>query len=133
MSSMANITVKKADGTTNVVYVAASPSSGDKTPAVWTQNAYSGVAGFRPRFEILSQDNSGGSMRQIRWKFIYPVTYVDSTTGLTKLLKYVESNGSIYLPKELATTDWKEAAAQLGNLLASAAIVTVSEEGFAPT
>lgn len=133
MATQADITVKKADGTTNVVYVAATPSAGDKSPAVWTQNAYSGVLGNRPRLELTTQNNSSGDTRQVRYKLIYPVTYVDSTTGLEKQLAYLEFNGQLYMPKSLTTTAWKEAAAQLGNLLASAALVAAAETGYAPT
>ena len=66
MAQISDITVKKADGTTDVVYVAATPSAGDKSPAVWTQNAFSGIQGFRPRFEVQTQDNGAGNVRQMR-------------------------------------------------------------------
>lgn len=133
MPNMANITVKKADGTTDVIYVASTPSAGDKNPAIWTQNAAAGIQGFRPRFELQTQNNGTGSMRQARVRFSFPSTYTDSTTGLTKLNKTVDFDGIVYLPKELTTTEWKEAFAQLGNLLVSALVRSAVEEGFAPT
>lgn len=39
MPQMANITVKKADGTTDVVYTALTPAGGDNSPARWSANA----------------------------------------------------------------------------------------------
>lgn len=133
MPTMANITVKKADGTTDVIYVAATPSSGDKNPAIWTLNSVSGIQGFRPRFELQTQDNGNSSMRQARVKYSFPATYVDSTTGLTRLNKSFGFEGSAFMPKDLTTTEWKEAWAQLGNLLCSALVRSSIEEGYSPT
>lgn len=133
MASIADITVKKADGTTNVTYVAATPSAGDKSPAIWTQNAASGIQGFRPRFELQTQFNGTGDKRQVRFRFSYPVTYTEPVSGLPRLLKSVDGDGVIYMPRELSTTDWKEAFAQLGNLLSSTAARDTAETGFAPT
>lgn len=133
MPSMADITVKKADGTTNVTYVAATPSAGDKSPAIWTLNAQSGVQGFRPRLELQTQNNGPGTIRQGRVKYSYPVTYTDANTSLSKLLASVGFEGVVYLPKDVTTTEWNEAFAQLGNLLASTLIRSSIQEGFAPT
>lgn len=133
MPSMADITVKKADGTTNVTYVAAVPSAGDKSPAKWTLNALSGIQGFRPSLQFQTQDNGPGSMRQARFRYSYPLTFTDSTTGLSKLLKSVDAEVVVYLPKELTTDDWNEAYSQFGNLLASTLIRDSVKNGFAPT
>lgn len=133
MANMADITVKKADGTTDVVYVAATPSAGDKSPAIWTQNAFSGVQGFRPRFELSTQSNGAGNIRQMRARFSYPSLYTDTTTSLQKLSGTVGFDGICYLPQNLTTTEWKEAWAQLGNLLCSSLVRASAETGFAPT
>lgn len=133
MANMASITVKKADGTTDVIYVAATPSAGDKNAAVWTQNAFSGIQGFRPRFELATQDNGPGTIRQARLKYNYPSLYTDSTTSLQKLLGSVGFDGTLFMPKTLTTSEWKEAWAQLGNLLCSTLVRDSIETGFAPT
>lgn len=133
MANMADITVKKADGTTNVIYVAATPSAGDKSPAVWTQNAFSGVQGFRPRLELQTQDNGSGTVRVVRVKYVYYSLYTDSTTSLTKVLANVLFDGTFNMPKQMTTTEWKESFAQLGNLLCSQLVRDSVEAGFAPT
>lgn len=133
MPSMANITVKKADGTTDAIYVAATPSSGDKNPAIWTQNAYSGIQGFRPRFELLATPNANGSQRRLEGTFSFPITYTDPATSLTKLNKSVDAKVTVFIPKELSTTDWNEAFSQFGNLMVSALVRDSVEEGYAPT
>jgi hypothetical protein len=38
MPTMASITVKKADGTTDIVYDALAASGGDNSPAAWRQD-----------------------------------------------------------------------------------------------
>lgn len=133
MPTMADIVVKKADGTTNVTYVASVPSAGDKSPAVWFQNAFSGVQGFRPRFDMSTQNNGQGTTRQARFTYAYPSLYTDSTTSLTKLLGKIAFDGVCHLPKDLTTTEWNEAWAQLGNLLCSTLVRSSVQEGYAPT
>lgn len=133
MPSMANITVKKADGTTDVTYVAATPSAGDKVPAIWTQNTGFPIQGFRPRLQLMTLSNGGGNQRRAEVSFSYPFTYTDPATSLTKLNKSVDIKATVHLPVELATTEWKEAFAQLGNLLTSALVRSSIEEGYAPT
>jgi hypothetical protein len=48
MPALADITVKMADGTTNITYTGIVPSAGDKTPAVWRSNSVGGSIGQRP-------------------------------------------------------------------------------------
>jgi hypothetical protein len=133
MASIADLIVKKADGTTNVTYVAATPSAGDKSPAVWTLNAFSGIQGFRPRFEMQTQDNGNASVRQSTFRYSYPSLYTDSTTSLTKLLNQMSFSGTFHAPKTLTTTEWNEAWAQLGNLLCASLVRSSVQDGFAPT
>ena len=133
MASIADITVKKADGSTNVVYVAAVPSAGDKSPAVWTQNAFSGIQGFRPRFELTTSNNGANTIRQARVKFFYPSLYTDASTNLQKLNASIGFDGTAFLPKGLTTTEWLEAWAQLGNLLVSTLVRSSVQDGYAPT
>jgi hypothetical protein len=133
MPTMADIIVKKADNVTNVTYVAAVPSSGDKTPAVWTQDAASGIQSHRPRFEMVTQNNGSSTIRQARTKYAYPIVYTDTTTSQEVLLKSLGFDGIFYMPNELTTTQWNEAWAQLGNLLCSTLVRSAIQVGFAPT
>ena len=55
MPSMASITVKKYDGTTDIVFDALSASGGDNSPAVWRQDtgATAGLpVGLRSLFRL---------------------------------------------------------------------------------
>lgn len=132
MPQMADITVKNAAGT-DVIYNAATPSAGDKLSAVWTQNALTGIQGFRPRFELKTSSNSSGDVRRADYTLTYPVTYTDSTTGLTRSLGFVKVVGTVFLPAALTTDQWNEAFVQAGNLLAASLIRSSVKDGFAPT
>lgn len=132
MAAIANITVKKADGTTDVVYNAAAGSAGDKLPAVWTQDLYSGVQAHRPRFEMTTSDNGQKTMRRVQFKYRYPILVTDPVTGVESVTGFVGFEGSVFNPKGLTTTQWKEAFAQLGNLLCSVQVRAANETGFAP-
>lgn len=133
MPQMADITVKKADGTTDVIYVRSMASAGDKMPARWTQDAYSGVQGLRPLFELQTQNNGDATVRQAKNRFQYPILYTDASTGLLRLQKTIGFEGISYLPRDVTTLQWKEAWAQYGNILCSTLVRACIEEGYAPT
>lgn len=55
MPTMANLTVKKYDGVTDIVYDALSASGGDGSPAVWRQDTGAVAAlpvGLRKAFKL---------------------------------------------------------------------------------
>lgn len=132
MPNMANITVKNAAGT-DVIFVAAMPSAGDKSPARWTQNALVGVAGFRPKFDLVASSNGNGDVRKVDYTFTYPITYTDTTTGLLAQRSVIKVTGTVFLPNNLTTDQWNEAFVQLGNLLVSTLVRSSVQEGYAPT
>lgn len=133
MPTMADITIKKDDGTTDVTFSEVTASGGDKSPAVWRDNSYGGTPGQRPEFRIQSssvQDNSG---RRVVGTFTYPSIYTDTSTGLTKVSSRANFKFDAYVPAEMPDTFAGEFGAQVGNLLASALIESVLTSGFAPT
>lgn len=133
MPSMADITVKKNDGTTDVVYVALTPSSGDRTAAQWRVEAIGTVPGNRPVFQITSRYSADRQARIVEGKLVYPETYTDSTTGIvsTRLRDSFSFTEIIRLDGSDATTN--ELAAQAANLMKSTLIQSVLKAGFAPT
>lgn len=132
MPQIADITVKNAAGT-DVIYVAATPSAGDTLPARWTQNALTGVQGFRPRFELTARNNGNGDVRRIDYDYTYPFTYTDPSTSLPALLAQVRCTGSVANAKVLTVDQWNEAFVQLGNLLVATLVRNSVKDGFAPT
>lgn len=130
MPTMASITVKdKANA--DVIYVAAVPSAGDKTPARWNQNAASAIAGFRPTFNCVTRDNGQGNGRIMECNFMYPHT--TDVSGVDTLTAKTTAKVSVTLPSTYDSTAIADAYVQLGNLLVSALLRSVAEEGYAPT
>lgn len=129
MPTMANITVKKKDGTTDIVWTAAQPSAGSGTPAVWRSNTVSSILGFRPKFQLNLRDNAAKNGRVLEASLDFPV--IDSVTNLVTARVPLRVNGT--LPTNVPVADVEEAFAQFGNLLVSTLIRASTSEGYAPT
>lgn len=120
MPTIANITVKKNDGTTDVVYSLVEGRSG-QNPARWKAPALGATPVTQPELRIVSRKGSGrnASSGTVVATYLYPYHVVNSTTGMTSVenreLFRLEYNGSEEIPQ--ATRD--EAVSQGMNLLAS--------------
>lgn len=132
MPNMANITIKKADTTTDITYVALSGSAGDKTPAQWRVEAAGSVAGNRPTLTISSKSSADRQARIVEGKFSMPETITDSTTGVvsTRLRETFAFTSITRMDASDATT--AELVAQAANLLKSTLIQDTLKAGFAP-
>lgn len=130
MPQMANITVKKADGTTDIVYTASVPSSGDKSPALWTQNAQS-IRSFRPQITTLSQFNGPRDARRVNVVGKYPV--VRTISGTDQKVATIPVEATIALPLVITDTEAQEVVAQFANILRSTLMQDVLASGYAPT
>lgn len=135
MPTMANITVKKADGTTDIVYDALSASGGESSPAVWRQDtgAVAGLpVGLRAVFKLQSQWNGPKTARQMKFNFVLPYAVQDSTTTLYSAKDRVVLDGIITLPQGIPAATLNEAVQAL-NLLAASLTKTAVQSGYAPT
>lgn len=135
MPTMANITVKKYDGVTDIVYDALSSSGGDGSPAVWRQDtgAVAGLpVGLRRAFQVQTTWNGPKSARQVKYRFTAPYATQDSTTTLYSAKDRVVAEGIITVPQGIPASEINEAV-QLVNLLASTLIKSVVTSGYAPT
>lgn len=132
MPTMANITIKKADGTTDVTYVALSGSAGDKTPAQWRVEAAGSVAANRPTLTITSKSSADRQARIVEGKVLMPETVTDSTTGIvsTRLRETFGFTSITRLDAIDATT--AELVAQATNLLKSPLVQETLKAGYAP-
>lgn len=137
MAQMADITVKKSDGVTNVTYSAQSPSSGDKTAAIWKLKTAGTAVGFQPELRLTAQGANGqvaagvsGPVRKLRATFFYPQLVTNTTTGITSVYRQAMSSSDHTLPTDMSAADVAEYAAQFANLLASALIQSCVKEGY---
>lgn len=133
MPSMANIVVKKADGTTDVTYTALQPASGDGVAAVWRNEAAGTSSAVKPTVSMSSRWNGPKTARRIDVSFVYPHTYTDANTGLALVKDKVPVTLSAVVPAAVPDTVVAEAVAQAMNLFDSTLFVDSVKTGYAPT
>jgi hypothetical protein len=133
MATATNLTVKKNDGTTDIVWTLLAASGGDRSPAWWRSETASGYAGQRPTLSVASRDNGDKTARRTDITFVYPAVYTDTATSTTKLLGKAVITVSAVLPLGIDSTSMNEAAAQFAHLLNTTLIVGSLQSGFAPT
>lgn len=126
---MNNISVKKADGTTSVSYVA-KRGAGANSPALYSLDAASTIAANRPRITISDRPSAGSKAQKVEVTYTYPVTAVEN--GVTVVKGSIPITASYTIPYTLGDADIAEATAQFANLLASAELLAAARAGYAP-
>lgn len=135
MTTMASITTKKADSTTDIVYDALNASGGDASPAIWRQDtgAAAGLpVGLRAVLRMFSKWNGPKTARQLRIQYSYPYAVQDSTTTLYSATDRVVFDGIMTVPQGIPASVINEAVAQCLNLCASGLIKSSAQAGYAP-
>lgn len=132
MPNMANITVKKNDGTTDVVYTQQIPSAGDKSPAIWRNLTVGSAASHRPELKVHTQSNGNATARRVNFNFMYP-TLVTGSDGRTSVSDRLLITISALVPLGMPDVDLNEGVAQGLNLAASSLIKDTLKSGFAPS
>jgi len=133
---MASITVKKNDGTTDIVFDSLSAAAGDGSPAVWRQdtgNTAGLPVGLRSLFKLWTQWNGPKTARQMRFNLVFPYAVQDSTTTLYAAKDRVVFEGIVTVPQAIPATNINEAIAQGLNLLASSLVKSSGQAGYSPT
>lgn len=130
MSSIANITIKKNDGTTDVTFTGVQPSSGDGTPAVWKSQTVGTAPAHQPEFRLTSRDFRKGTSRALRSTFMYPQTATNTTTGITSVVERALITSDWELPKSMTQADINEAVSQYANLLVATLIKDCVKSGY---
>lgn len=128
---MNNITIKKADGTTDVIYTGVTVSAGDNSPAVYRNNTVGTTLAERPSLLISSKSNGPKTARRVDVNYSWPIMSQDS--GGNKLLSgRMTGSASVLIPQNQDVALIKEQAYQFGNLMATAIVKTALESGYAP-
>lgn len=133
MPSMANITVKAANGTTDVVYTGVSPSSGDNVPAIWRNESAGTAAAFKPTLNLSFKDNGPKTARRMASEFKWPQTATDTTTGLTSVVNTGFITISGLFPKTMPQATVDEIVHQATNLFASTLYRDCLKSGYSAT
>lgn len=135
MPSMASITVKKFDGTTDIIYDALSASGGDGSPAVWRQDTGAASAlpvGLRQSLKVWSTWNGPKTARQVKFNFVFPYAVQDSTTTLYSAKDRMVADMIITMPQGIPAANLNEIY-QFLNLVASTLVKQSVAAGYAPT
>lgn len=132
MPSMANITVKAANGTTDVVLQQKNPSSGDGTVALWRADALASVNYAKPTVSVSARPIKAGTTRRITERVSYPYAVTDSTTGQIKVIDTIYKKVEWDIPQGIPDSVVAEAVALGSNVEVSALMVSVVKEGYAP-
>jgi len=132
MPQLADITVKKANGTTDIVFTGVVPSSGDKSPAIWRSNSVGSAQAHKPELTIISQYNGPRTARRVGAKFVYP-TLVTGSDGRISVSDRAIGDVTVTLPQAMNDSDIAEFANQFVNLLYSALVRAQLQSGYAAT
>lgn len=132
MPQAANITVKKNDGTTDVVYTSIIASAGDNSPAIWRNLTVGTAAAHRPEFKTVSKDNGAKTGRRVEGTYYWPQTAV-GTDGKINVVNKLPISYSALIPKDMPDTEVNEAVSQGFNLFQSALNRDQVKQGFAAT
>lgn len=138
MPTQASLTVKKADETTNIVFDAIAPSSGDQVAALWRQDTGAAAAlpvGHRSTFSVQTMWNGPRTARRCVITFKRPYSLLNSSTGRYESTDSATMRLEFTMPQALPATEANESAYQAMNLLglASGQVKLAIATGYAPT
>lgn len=131
MPTMAAITIKKNDGTTDQIWTNIQSSGGDKSPAIWRNQSVGIAAAFMPEMRITSRPNGDGTVRRIEGQ----IDWKQSATGSDNIVRKVNVGYvkfEVVDPQGMPTADLNEFASQSSNLLGSTMFKNIIKDGFAP-
>lgn len=134
MPAMASITVKKLDGTTDIVYDAITGSPGDTGMAMWRQDTGANAALPQGQRAILLQGskwNGPRTARRYTLQFTRPYSVLNSSTGRYEAKDQAVGGAFLILPQEIPVAENGEAAYQFLNLCGSLLIRQCAAAGFA--
>lgn len=126
MPNLANLTVKKADGTTDITYTGVSPSAGFGSAALFRSNSVGTSVAARPSLAVTPVQRTNRLVAKVN--FVYPI--VDPVTG--KVVDYGTFKGESNFPMAATDVDVAEGVAQGTNLVAHALLKSVMREGNGP-
>lgn len=130
MSAINNITVKKTDGTTDVIFFAIAGAAADGQPATWQNVAGSTIRAYRPTLSMKAKLNGTKQARRVDVTGLFPV--VRLVSGVDTLIGKIPLDFSVPVPEWATDVEVNEAVDQFINLLASTHVRAHVKAGFAP-
>jgi hypothetical protein len=131
MPVLANITIKKFNGTTDVIYTAVAGASGDNSPAVFRNGTEGTTLAENPTFLISSKANGPKTGRRINVEFSWPTKTVDASGNVT-ITGRAAGSATLLVPQNQTVATINEMGSQFGNLLGATLTKACFVEGYAP-
>lgn len=131
MPQIANITVKKNDGTTDIVYAGVVPSAGDRSPAIW-RSPVGAAPAFKPELRVRTTPNASNTVRRLEGEYAYPITAA-ATDGKITVVDKPKMTLTVSCPQGVAQTELDEFVSQGLNLFSSTLVKSMAKEGYAAT
>lgn len=134
MPQMANITVKKADGVTDIILVQYKAAAGDGSQALWRVDAGFPNPAVMPTVTYQARNNGPRTARRHSVELVYPYSVTNTTTGVvSEVSRVVIKDGSIVIPLNIPQAVVNEAVALYQGFAASVLFRDCLRSGFAPT
>lgn len=135
MPTLADLTVKKADNTTDVIYKGVSPASGEGVPAVWKNQTVGTTPGQQPELRIASRARSKKGVPYRLWSgsYKYPKAVSNVSTGELTLSDGVTVTFAVDSNQTMSSVESKEAVYQCFHLLALAVMKQAAADGYSFT
>lgn len=128
---MGNITIKKADGTTDVTFTMIAPSAGDDNPALYRSLTTGGAPARQDSLEVYGKWNGAKTVRRVNQKFVRNFNVTDPS-GVESRQGVVVVEISVAAPTSVPQSHVDEAVAQSANLYKAADIQSACKTGYAP-
>lgn len=130
MANIANVVVKKTDGTTDVTFTAIAGAATDGQPATWQNVAGSTIRAYRPSLSMKAKLNGTKQARRVDVMGLFPV--VRAISSVDTLIGKIPLDFSVPVPEWATDAEVNEAIDQFINLLASSHVRTHIKSGYAP-
>lgn len=132
MAIFANLTVKKFDGTTDVVYTAVSPAAGEGSPAIFKNQTIGASFSQQPeyRFSGKGRLKKGVPFRVTNSSYKWPRAITNPTTGEISVSDGVNVFVTVEVNQNMTPTEINEAVYQACNLTAAAAVKAAHRDGY---
>lgn len=132
MAQIANVVVKKTDGTTDVTFTALNGGGGTADrPACWINTASHGIKAYRHRFQMKAYLNGTKQARRVEITGEFPIVRVVS--GQDSMVGRIPVVLTVPVPEWATDAEINEAIDQSLNFFAAAHIRTHIKSGFTPT
>lgn len=129
MPTLANQTVKKYDGVTDIIWTGIQSGGSRERPAIWTSSSVGAAEAHRPEFRFWIDRKLNAPRYIVNVSMHYPSLSLNSTTGITSVIGKNRFVGAWDLDTNLVQADRNELIAQGINLLDNVDIVNAIRLG----